>query len=149
MKKVSTKNPSSREHKDPALINTHKCLDIERDREDTWLNLVWRVELTSSKARRRVANSLRASSVTISLAMPSQSIVLDALKATSTIFFPVPLIFLSFPPEYLSLSQPPNDMLTVKAKRLCISISWALGSDLGGRTLNPSPNNQITRGPNG
>ena len=52
--------------------------------------------------------------------------------------------------EYLSLSQPPNDMLTVKAKRLCISISWALGSDLGGWTLHLSPNNQrITLGPNG
>ena len=59
----------------------------------TWLNLVWRVELTSSKARRRVENSLRASSETISLAIPSQSMFFDALNATSTTFFPAPLIF--------------------------------------------------------
>ena len=61
----------------------------------TWLNLVWRVELTSSKARRRVENSLRASSETISLAIPSQSMFFDALNATSTTFFPAPLIFLA------------------------------------------------------
>lgn len=125
MKKVSTKNPSSREHQDPALINTHKCLEIERDREDTWLNLVWRVELTSSKARRRVANSLRASSVTISLAMPSQSIVLDALKATSTIFFPVPLIFLSFPPSISRLLS--LQMICLPSRRSdCVSVYLGL-----------------------
>lgn len=65
-------------------------------RAQTWLNLVWRVVLTSSKARRREANSLRASSETRSLAMPSQSIFLEALKATSATFFPAPLIFSSF-----------------------------------------------------
>ena len=63
----------------------------------TWLNLVWRDELTSSKARRRDENSLRASSETKSLAMPSQSMFLDALKATSVTFLTVPLIF---PPDF-------------------------------------------------
>jgi hypothetical protein len=66
----------------------------ERSRgRETWLNLVSSWELTSLKARRSVANSLRASSETKSLAIPSQSMVLDALNATSTTFFDGPLIF--------------------------------------------------------
>lgn len=82
---------------------------IEREGEeiDTRLNLVSSWVLTSSNARRRLTNSLRASSETRSFAIPSQSMFFDALNATSTTFF-APLISVFFSPASPRLSQLPN-----------------------------------------
>lgn len=106
------RNPSNKTTKIYHKNDIKKKREREIKRGGTWLNLVWRAELTSSKARRSVVNSLRASSVTSIFAIPSQSMVfpalngisaisfpalpcmvLPALNATSTIFFPAPLIF--------------------------------------------------------
>lgn len=98
----------------------------ENKRKDrTWLNLVWRAWLTSSKARRSVANSLRASLETRSLAIPSQSMFFPTLNATSVTFFTVPLIFF-FPFLFASLrfsllpNTPTNFCLTPPT-RICRS----------------------------
>lgn len=90
----------NRNYKDLKSLNQAVVTKSDQERGEierrTWLNLVWSCVLTSSKARRRLENSLRASSVTRTLAIPSQSIVLEALKATSAIFLPAPLIFSLF-----------------------------------------------------